>query len=390
MSEKNLEALLAANPAPRIANDTPKDWKPSLEFDGTEGVATLPPADGVPSFEDFLIEQGFDPAEYEVVGEPRTSRWQRYDGSWLTSYRFKFRRKLTSIDLPLLLAEAKKTKSPKPVTTVNEKALVILWSDLQIGKTASRGGTPELLQRVYEIQARLIERLKAEKPSKVVFADLGDTVENFSNAADLAQLQSNDLSIMEQVDLAATLAWDFLKVIAKYTPEIAYVSVGSNHCQWRVNKARVGKPSDDWAIYISRTLARLAREVGLPVKFYEPNQHDESLALDVFGDDFHILGLFHGHQANRPDGVPAWLKGQMFGHQAITRFTTAVSGHFHHLRVQELGSTPRGTSRFWVQASTLDNGSDWFRLTSGEDSQPGLVTFTLEKGKDFTGTVHKL
>lgn len=390
MNEKNLEALLAANPAPRVVNDTPKDWKPALEFDGTEGFATLPPSDGVPNFDDFLTEQGFDPAEFEIVGDPRTSRWQRYDGSWLTSYRFRFRRKMASIDLPLLLAQAKKTKATTPASGNPDKALVVLWSDLQIGKVASRGGTPELLERVFETQARLIAKIKAEKPSKVIFADLGDTVENFSNAADLAQLQSNDLSLMEQVDLAATLAWDYLKAICKLVPDVSYVSVGSNHCQFRVNKARVGRPSDDWGIYIGRTLARLSREVGLGIKFYEPHEQDESLALDVFGDDFHILGVFHGHQAKRPEAVPTWLKNQMFGNQAITRFTTAISGHFHHLIVKELGSTNRGTSRFWVQASTMDSGSDWFRLTSGEDSQPGLVVFTLERGIDFTGTVFKL
>ena len=388
MSEKNLEALLAPNPAPRL--DIPAGLKPALEFDGTEGFATLPPSEGVPSFDDFLLEQGFDPAEFEIVGDPRTSRWQRYDGSWLTSYRFRFKRKMESIPLPLLLAEARKTKPATPKLVASTKALVVLWSDLQIGKVASRGGTEQLLARVFETQARLVEQIKREKPAKVIFADLGDTVENFSNAADLVQLQSNDLSIMEQVDLAATIAWDYLKVISKLVPDVSYASVGSNHCQWRVSKQRVGKATDDWGVYIGRTLARLSKEVGLGVKFYEPHQHDESLALDVFGDQFHVLGLFHGHQAKRPDAVPGWLKGQMFGHQAIAGFTIACSGHFHHLRVQELGSTVRGSSRFWVQGSTLDNGSDWFRLNAGEDSQPGLVTFVLEQGKDFTGTVSKL
>jgi hypothetical protein len=74
----------------------------------------------------------------------------------------------------------------------------------------------------------------------------------------------------------------------------------------------------------------------------------------------------------------------------VTAATVLVSGHFHHLRVQELGSTSRGTSRFWVQSSTLDNGSNWWRLNSGEDSQPGLVCFALEREQDFTGTVWKL
>jgi hypothetical protein len=88
--------------------------------------------------------------------------------------------------------------------------------------------------------------------------------------------------------------------------------------------------------------------------------------------------------------IPDWWRKQSFGKQPVTAATVLVSGHFHHLRVQELGSTNRGTSRFWVQASTLDNGSNWWRLNSGEDSQPGLVCFELEKGLDFTGTVWKL
>jgi hypothetical protein len=203
------------------------------------------------------------------------------------------------------------------------------------------------------------------------------------------QLQSNDLSIMQQVDLATSLAWDVLKNISKYAP-VVYLSVGSNHCQWRVNKQRVGKTLDDWGIHIGRTLARLTKEVGLPITFYEPAQHDESLAYDIWGDKFHILGLWHGHQSPRPDAVPTWWRQQAFGKQPVHAATIGVSGHFHHLRVLELGSTPRGTSRFWVQASTLDNGSNWWRTTAGEDSQPGLVCFALQRGIDFTGTVWKI
>jgi hypothetical protein len=85
--------------------------------------------------------------------------------------------------------------------------------------------------------------------------------------------------------------------------------------------------------------------------------------------------------------VPQWIKGQMFGQAPTNSATIYISGHFHHLIVKELGVTPRGTSRHWVQAKTLDNGSDWYRLTSGEDSSTGVVTLTLERNKDFTGTV---
>jgi hypothetical protein len=152
----------------------------------------------------------------------------------------------------------------------------------------------------------------------------------------------------------------------------------------------VGKATDDWGIFIGRQLARLSSEAGLPIKFLEPQPHDESLALDVFDDGFHILGLVHGHQVQRPEGMGDWWRKQAFGKQAVADATLLCHGHFHHLRVNELGSTNRGTSRFIVMASTLDNGSGWYRKTSGEDSVPGLVTLVLEQGVDFTGTVYKL
>ena len=370
----------------------PANFRPGLEFDGYEGVATTEGLTEQPSFDEFLSSRGFDPAEYEIVGNPRTSQWQRYDGEWLTSYRFNFRKRSGAVtDLPLLLAEARrKVKQPSPKLKVSDKALVILWSDLQVGKVDYRGNSQSLIDRVALMQDRLVEKVKAEKPSKIIFCDLGDTVEGFNNAASQQQLQSNDLSIMEQVDLALTLAYQTLTILAQYCQDITYTSVGSNHCQWRSGNQQIGKPTDDWGVFIGRQLARLSKEKALPIRFIEPQTHDESLAVDVFNDGFHILGIVHGHQAKRPDMMATWWRGQAFGRQPVADATLLVHGHWHHLRVTELGSTPRGTSRFLVMAPTMDNGSGWWKKVTGEDSVPGLAVLVLEKGIDYTGTVFKL
>ena len=374
-------------PAPKV--ETPPNIRVGVEFDGVEGVAQTPALDA-PNFDEFLSDAGFDPDEIEIVGIPRTSRWQKYDGDWLTSYRFQFRKKTAGIDLPILLQEAKKKAKTPKLGKTEPRCLVVMWSDLQVGKVDYRGNSQSLIERVELMQSRLMEQVKRERPEKVIFADLGDTVENFSNAADLAQLQSNDLSIMEQVDLATTFAWQTLRMLAEKVPDITYASVGSNHCQWRKNKQVIGKPSDDWGIFIGRQLARLSQEAGLGIRFTEPQPHDESLAIDVFGDGFHILGMVHGHQARRPDMMATWWRGQAFGRQPVSEASVLIHGHWHHLRVTEMGSTPRGTSRFLVMAPTMDNGSGWWRKVTGEDSVPGLATFVLEKGTDFTGTVYKL
>jgi len=381
-------------PAPKVS--VPEGWNPSVVFDGDGGEATLPAVEGdnPVDIEGFLRDAGINPDEIDIVGEPRISRWQvarpfPLEPAWHTAVRIRWRRKGITKDLPLLYSLAKKTKPPIVKQVSSGKALVILWSDLQVGKVDHRGGVEQMIQRVTETQTKLINLVKSTKPERIIFCDVGDTIENFGNVADLHQLATNDLSLMEQVDLATSLAWETLKQLCKYAP-ITYLSVGSNHCQFRVNKQKVGKATDDWAIHIGRTLARLSHEVGLDITFHEPAKNDESLALDVFNDGYHVLGMVHGHQANRPEGIPDWWRKQSFGQQSVTAATVLVSGHFHHLRVQELGSTNRGTSRFWVQAATLDNGSNYYRLTSGEDSQPGLVCFSLERGTDFTGTVFKL
>jgi hypothetical protein len=379
--------LEALNPTPI---NQPSPFGPvSVQFDGVEGVATTPGMPDGADFREFLIDAGYSPDEYEVVGNPRTSRWQRYDGSWLTSYRFNFRLKNKDLDLPTLYAQAKKTKPvmPKPV---QGKTFVILTADFQVGKSASRGGTKELVERILSAYARIEAHLKKNKYERVIVLDGGDIVEGIENAASIAQLQSNDLSPMQQVDMAAALMWDLLKVTSKYAP-VSYASVGSNHCQWRVSKQAVGKPGvDDWGIVILQQLRRLAVEVGLDVTFFIPQPHDESLTIDVFGDGFHILGLAHGHQVNRPDSMQRWLEKQSFGRQPLAGFTVFCSGHFHHTRVEELGPAHNGGSRFWVQGSTMDNGSDWYRLAGGSgDSQTGITAFELERDVPFTGTIKK-
>ena len=368
---------------------------PVVEFDGSEGEAVTPGyATEKDNFDDFLLDAGIDPDGIDVIPPVRTSRWQQQkDGEliWLTSYRFRFRKKTSGINLPLLVKEAEKKVKPARLKTTTEKALIVCWSDLQVGKVDYRGNTESLLERVERTTEELIRMVKEAKPEKLFFLDVGDTVENFGNANAEQQYVTNDLSIMEQVDVATTLAWRTLARLAAIVPDVTYLSVGSNHCQWRRNGKAIGKPTDDWGVFIGRQLARLASETGMKnIRFLEPQPNEESLAVDVFGDEYHILGLAHGHQARRPDLMATWWRQQAFGNQPVANATTLVHGHYHHLRITEMGSTPQGTSRFLVMAPTMDNGSNWFRMLTGEDSIPGLAVFYLEKNKPFTGTVYKL
>lgn len=374
-------------PAKKV--EAPKDFRPALEFDGNEGYAVTDGLAEAPNFDEFLADRGYDPKEFEIVGTPRTSQWQRWDGAWLTSYRFHFRRKVTLYDLPTLYAEAKRTKPKTPKRVKSDRAFVICPADFQIGKGGSRGGHIESIQRIHAAYERIEERLKTGNFSHIVIIDMGDVVEGVNNKADMDQLITNTLSPMQQVDLAAALLWDLLKLASKYAP-VTFGSVASNHCQFRVNKAAVGRPGiDDWGIVILQQLRRLSTEVGLPVeRWLIPQPHDEGFAFDVFGDESHIIGAIHGHQVARPDGFQAFWTKAVFNTSYLAAAKLMVTGHFHHHRVEQFSGT-EGRERWWVQASTMDSGSDWFTRQNGGggDSTTAVTCFELEKGVPFRGKV---
>jgi hypothetical protein len=379
-------------PAKKIP--APKDFRPSLEFDGNEGTATTEGLPEAPNFDEFLAERGYSPDEYEIVGTPRTSQWQRWDGEWLTAYRFHFRKKVTDIDLPTLYAQAKRTKATAKRTKPKSsgRVFVICPADFQIGKHGSRGGHEQSIARIHASYARIEEKLKAGSYDHIVILDMGDIVEGISNKADMEQVASNTLSPMQQVDLAAALIWDLMKIASKYAP-ITYGSVASNHCQYRVQKQTVGRPGvDDWGIVILQQLRRLATEVGLNVgKWLVPQPHDEGFAFDVFDDGSHILGAIHGHQVARPDAFQLFWTKAVFNDSYLAAATLMVTGHFHHHRTEQFSGT-EGRERWWVQASTMDNGSDWFTRTQGGagDSSTAVTCFELEKGVPFRGKIDLL
>jgi hypothetical protein len=371
-------------PAPKISA-TP-NFRPGIEFDGFEGEATTPGYSDKPNFDEFLTDAGFDSNEIEIVGTPRTSRWQRYDGDWLTSYRFSFRKKTKDIDLVALLAEAKKAKPTTPKGG-EDKALIVCPADLQVGKTGSRGGTEELIARVFRSFTRIEAMAKQNKYERIFILDLGDIIESVSNKASLNQLEGNDRSTMQQVDLAASLMFQLIKRLHKYAP-ITYGSVASNHCQNRVNGQQVGRPGlDDWGIVIAQQLRRLTTELEWDVSYLVPDPHDEGFA---FRYGANTVAAVHGHQASRPDAIPKWWANATFGNQFAAPANLLLTAHFHHLRVEELSQHIDGGSKFWVQATTSDNGSDWFRLNSGMDSSTGIICLELDKDSLFNGSVTKL
>jgi hypothetical protein len=59
------------------------------------------------------------------------------------------------------------------------------------------------------------------------------------------------------------------------------------------------------------------------------------------------------------------------GKQSIGNSDILVTGHYHHLRQADWGGC------MWLQAPSLDSGSEWWLIVSGESSEAGVLTFSV-------------
>lgn len=277
------------------------------------------------------------------------------------------------VDYPALIKTAKiaPRRTPK---TAPDRVRVIIGGDDQVGKVDHRGGLDAYLSRKANIAAQLDDLMRREPCAEAVILDPGDLVEGFESTGQ--QSFTNDLSLPEQLEMARHMVTHLVSVVSAHHKTTRVATVPSNHGAWRRGKDRLGKPSDDFGIDVHKAVAEaFALAKRTDVTWIIPEPWQESLALQVGGA---IVGLAHGHQVSRPDGIPDWWAKQTHGGGPLAAATILVTGHYHHLRIQPTGQID-GRDRWWMQAPTLDNGSSWFRNAGGgSDSEPGLLTFTID------------
>ena len=332
--------------------------------------------------EDILRKFGRDPEKVKITGILSESHWGSDEKGWQHSYKFATEYitdeayDLTIKDLPLLYSQvAVQPRDELPHSLSTVRGNVIIWADPQVGKVDSRGGTPELIARVHSKRAKLEAWLQAHPAETALFASVGDEVESFENVP--SQQFMNDLSFPDQLDLELTFELDFIRTLAQSHAHLTVTGVTSNHCQWRKGKDVLGKPSDDYGLYLKRQLEKALRLNTFydHVEFEYPEPWDETVAVNIAGTK---LAFAHGHQVNNPNQIVDWWKKQAFGGQASADADVLVTGHFHHFRMEEVTANPKtNKSRVWIQAPTLDNGSSWVRNKWGNDSTPGLIVFQV-------------
>ncbi len=283
--------------------------------------------------------------------------------------------RLDLTDILRVVKAARRKASPAPAGT--NRAVIVAYSDAQVGKVGSRGDTEALIDRVTGKWDKVDAYTKVNRCDTAYLIDVGDCLENFEQTS--AQQFTNDLSLPEQLRIARRLYTEGAMRLAKHHNRVVCTGVPSNHGRWRRGKGALGKPGDDYGI---ETLIAVADAFALNpeafghVEFIVPRDWEETIALNIYGT---ILAVAHGHQVNKPDNIPLWWARQVHGGQPAADADILLTGHFHSLRIQPTGrSVHTGKAKYWIMAPTLDNGSDFYRLKYGDDSDPGLLVFTVD------------
>lgn len=367
----------------------PPSWKPGeAQWDesknkGFVSTPASPDAEQPGNWDDILRMWNFDPDLYEIVGPINRRQWGVNKGEGelvnLHYFRANIQRKGANElgDLTQLMKVAAKSakKTVKTARTGSKpKTTVVAFADAQTGKVDRLGGTAALLERVAVTSEKLERYFKEVKSDSAAFFDLGDIVESFENTPQ--QAFTNDLSLMDQIDLASTIEHSLIKLTYDNHNSTKVAGVGSNHCQWRSGKGILGKPKDDWGLFIQRQIKKSFDFAGYSdLEFHEPQEWEESIALDLNGT---WVGAAHGHQVNNPNNIPTWWAQQAHGAGSVAHAEILLTGHFHHYLARQTGtSLHSGRPKMHFQAPTLDNGSSWFTNSKGERSQPGLLVFTV-------------
>ena len=390
MTDENLlsELKQAATPA------APANFRPGVTFDGRcpSEIRTPPIAkiDDENDYESALREMGY-PIPDNMTVMLTEMEMVEYDDFWTRDstdqelavtrpskkwrYRFKVVPKSARADedIAALMAEAK-AAPPHPLDLRGgdgKTTKIVNLSDFQWGKVDERGGSAETLARSEAALAEVVHDLTENPVDEIVLVDPGDILEGTESAPNA--LGTNDLSTTQQVRIARRVFWRWIEGLSTLAPHFKVVGVPSNHCRVRRGKNALGDALDDWGIEIIAQLADIAagnEEAFGHIEFIVPQEYQEHVLVTLIGGQ--VLGVAHGHQKGQPSQLSTWVKAT--GRRGLQQADIVVVGHFHHLVVEAFGD-----EQWLFICPTMDPGSSWFTPSSGERSEPGVLTFSVDR-----------
>lgn len=355
----------------------PKEaWRPQLELDADGGYfvsspRTQPPADQA----ELLAEFDLNPNDW-IVTNVRRSKWQKYDGDWLESYRVTLKPasgRAAMID-PSDLERALKGYKPKAnKRTPGSLTAIYNIGDTQWGKDAGDGteGTVNRVRQSLESALERHQEIEKRGIARIALPQLGDCIEGVvSQGGKIAGRL--DLDLTTQIRVGRRILMEWVKAFAPLTDELIIPVVPGNHDE--SHRQLITDPIDSWQVEIVQQVLDACQEnpnlQHVTGRF--PERDNSTLAIDLSGT---MVGFAHGHQMR---DAGKWWQGQALGETAIGQAEILISGHYHHYRVQNFNH------RLWIQVPAMDGGSAWFadRTGMGRETPHGIVSLVVGEGHD--------
>lgn len=256
---------------------------------------------------------------------------------------------------------------------------VLSINDTQVGKREEgRGGTPELLERfdrfLNQAIARVVElRLIGRDIGELVILGGGDVVEGcviYPN-----QSYNIDLDRRGQINTAVGMILDAIDRLAPLFDKVTILAARGNHGENRINGNRTTTHDNDDTLVFE--MARLATE--RDNKLSHVNYVIAESEAGVYGDfSGWRLAVTHGDvygkgvAGSKPDQkAHNWYKNMAAGRDPLGSADVLIGNHWHHNRMSDWGAC------YFRQTPAQDDGSEYFRQTSGEWSAPGMLTFVM-------------
>jgi predicted phosphodiesterase len=357
------------------------EWTPGVTWMGDEGTITTPPVEGEshPDWSGVLRMWGLDPEHFAVVEPVLFNVWGDTLGILNRQWKGKVVRKgrQETADIDALIQEIKKHKPRERKEIEGGASLVVCASDWQVGKRDGdglKGLVGRWLQAVDDVELRLKELKKLGRPiDSITVLCLGDLVEGCDGHYDI-QTFTVEVDRRDQVKIARRLLRDALIRWSKVVPSITVAAIGGNHGENRKNGKAFTTLADNDDVALVESVAEIFQanpEAYGHIKFAIPTD-ELSLTLEVHGK---IIGITHGHLARSGAGTEAklrrWIADQTLGRQRIGDCDILVTGHYHSFKLADWGGVK------WIQAPALDGGSVWWRQSTGEIADVGVLTFLV-------------
>ena len=394
---RDLEALADAGTTVRQTTSTPTGWEPGIRYepDGSS-VITLPPspaladedswtaairalgADVPDGYRVRLVEAKYDPAAWhrdaEFIESPQVGRGIKAPAVTRPVWRYRFRcvPDVKRIDIDDLLKSVRKRK-PAPVTPRTGTAtFVFAFGDTQWGKPDGDGSSGTV-ERFYDTLDRAVARYRMLRkrgfvgPILVLVA--GDCLEGTTSQG--GKLVGRlDLTLTEQLRVYRRTLADAVGEFAAIDRTNVAVVPGNHDEALRVGDKMASRYDDSWAIEGASQVADVMKAKGYEVGWTFPGRDGMHLTVDASGTR---IGLLHGHQTRGK--TQGWLAAKAMDRDTIGTADVVVSGHYHHLRLEQMGPTTH------MQVGSLDGGSTWFTHGGGLSAPPAALTFVAEAGR---------